>query len=314
MKHYFFINPMAGQGKGIPELKAEIKVAAEELNLDVEIYMTKSVGDGEKEARRIAQSLEGAPARFYACGGDGTNNEIINGAYGFDNIALGCLPIGTGNDMVRNFPGAGDFLSVKNQLQGEVHHIDLMKYRGKINGFHQEGYCVNMFNIGLDCDVVALTARLKKKPFIAGSMAYLLAVGGMFIQKKPINLQLLEDDRLMVDGEVLLVAIANGAFCGGGMNTSPQSSMTDGVFDLNIIKNVSHGAFLKLFPKYKAGTHLQVPGIDEVITIKRCKQLTMLPKQKNFFICVDGEVHLAEERIDFEILPGALPFIVPARG
>jgi len=314
MKHYFFINPMAGQGKGIPELKEEIKAAAEELNLDVEIYMTKAVGDGEKEARRIAQSLGGAPARFYACGGDGTNNEIINGAFGYDNIALGCVPIGTGNDMVRNFPGAGDFLSVKNQLQGEVQHIDLMKYRGKINGFQQEGYCVNMFNIGLDCDVVVLTNRLKRKPFIAGPMAYLLAVGGMFIQKKPINLQLLEDDRLMVDGEVLLVAIANGAFCGGGMNTSPQSSMTDGVFDLNIIKNVSRKTFLKLFPKYKAGTHLQVPGIDEVITIKRCKQLTMIPKQKNFFICVDGEVHLAEERVDFEILPAALPFIVPARG
>jgi len=189
-----------------------------------------------------------------------------------------------------------------------------MKYRGKINGFQQEGYCVNMFNIGLDCDVVVLTNRLKRKPFIAGPMAYLLAVGGMFIQKKPINLQLLEDDRLMVDGEVLLVAIANGAFCGGGMNTSPQSSMTDGVFDLNIIKNVSRKTFLNLFPKYKAGTHLQVPGIDEVITIKRCKQLTMIPKQKNFFICVDGEVHLAEERVDFEILPAALPFIVPARG
>jgi len=313
MKHYFFINPMAGQGKGIEELKAEIQKTAEELQLDCEIYMTKCVGDGEKQARKIAEALNGAPARFYACGGDGTNNEIINGSMGFDNIALGCVPIGTGNDMVRNFPGAGDFLSIKSQLLGEVHNIDVMKYRGKINGFKKEGYCVNMFNIGLDCDVVALTARLKKKPFIAGSMAYLLAVGGMFLQKKPINLQLIENDRLMVDGEVLLVAIANGAYCGGGMNTSPQSSMTDGVFDLNIVKNVTRREFLNLFPKYKAGTHLQVPDIDKVITIKRCDKLTMIPKQKNFFICIDGEVNLAEERIDFEIVPRACPFIVPAR-
>lgn len=313
MKHYFFINPMAGQGKGINALVEEIKQAGAELNLDCEIYMTKSVGDGEKQARKIAESLHGQPARFYACGGDGTNNEIINGAMNHEHIELGCVPIGTGNDMVRNFPGAGDFLSIKSQLLGEVQHIDVMKYKGKINGFYKEGYCVNMFNIGLDCDVVALTARLKKKPFIAGSMAYLLAVGGMFIQKRPINLQLIENDKLMVDGEVLLVAIANGAYCGGGMNTSPQSSLTDGVFDLNIIKNVSRREFLNLFPKYKAGTHLQVPGIDEVITIKRCTALTMIPKQKNFFICIDGEVNLAEERIDFEIIPGALPFIVPAR-
>lgn len=314
MKHYFFINPMAGQGKGIPELVKEIESAAAELNLDCEIYMTKSVGDGEKQARKIAEQLNGAPARFYACGGDGTNNEIINGAAGFDNIELGCIPIGTGNDMVRNFPGAGDFTSVKSQLLGEVQRIDLMKYSGIINGFYKEAYCVNMFNIGLDCDVVALTARLKKKPFIAGSMAYLLAVGGMFIQKRPINLQLIENDKLIVDGEILLVAIANGSYCGGGMNTSPQSSMTDGVFDINIVKNVSRREFLNLFPKYKAGTHLQVPGIDNFITIKRSSELTLIPKQKNFFICVDGEVNLAEERIKFEIVPGALPFIVPARG
>ncbi len=313
MKHYFFINPMAGQGKGIDKLIAEIESTAAELQQDVEIYLTRSVGDGERQARKIAEELNGAPARFYGCGGDGTNNEIVNGAAGFDNIAVGCVPIGTGNDMVRNFPEAGDFLSVKSQMLGSVHRIDLMKYKAKLDGVHREGYCVNMFNIGLDCDVVVLTNVLKKKPFIAGSMAYLLAVGGMFLRKKPIRLQLWEEDKLMVDGDVLLVAIANGGYCGGGMNTSPQSCMTDGVFDLNIVKNVSHAAFLKLFPKYKAGTHLQVPGIEKVISIRQSKSLTMIPKQKDFNICIDGEVYAAEGQIEYSIAEDALPFIVPAR-
>ncbi len=313
MKHYFFINPMAGQGKGIDQLIQEIEKTAEELQQDVEIYLTKAVGDGERQARKIAEELGGSPARFYACGGDGTNNEIVNGAAGHDNIAVGCVPIGTGNDMVRNFPEAGSFLSIKSQMLGEVQRIDLMMYKGKIEGTYKEAYCVNMFNIGLDCDVVVLTNKLKKKPLIAGSLAYLLAVGGVFIRKRPINLQLLEDDRLMVDGEVLLVAIANGAYCGGGMNTSPQSSMTDGVFDLNIVKNVSRRVFLKLFPKYKAGTHLQIPGIEKIISVKQSKALTMIPKQKEFFICVDGEVFAAEDRIDYLVVEDALPFIVPAR-
>jgi len=313
MKHYFFINPMAGQGKGIDKLIAEIEGTADELQQECHIYLTKSVGDGTRQAREIAEGLAGQPARFYACGGDGTNNEIINGAAGFDHIAVGCIPIGTGNDMVRNFPEAGDFLSVKSQMLGSVQSIDLMKYKGKINGVYQEGYCVNMFNIGLDCDVVVLTNKLKKKPFIAGSMAYLLAVGGMFIRKRPIHLQLLEDDKLMVDGEVLLVAIANGAYCGGGMNTSPQSSMTDGFFDLNIVKNVTRRTFLSLFPKYKAGTHMQVPGIENIISVKKSKTLIMIPKQPDFYICIDGEVNVAEERIEYTIEEKALDFIVPAR-
>lgn len=313
MKHYFFINPKAGQGKGIDKLIAEIESTAAELQQEAVIYLTESVEDGINKARETAESLNGEPARFYACGGDGTNNEIINGAADFKNIALGCVPIGTGNDMVRNFPEAGDFLSIKSQMLGEVQSIDLMKYKGMLDGEMREGYCVNMFNIGLDCDVVALTNVLKKKPFIAGSMAYLLAVGGMFLRKKPIHMQLFEDDKLMVDGEVLLVAIANGGYCGGGMNTSPQSCMNDGVFDLNIIKNVSHTAFLKLFPKYKAGTHLQVPGIEKVITTKQSKALTMVPKQKDFNICIDGEIYAAEGKIEYSMAEGALRFIVPAR-
>lgn len=313
MKHYFFINPMAGQGKGIDKLIEEIKTTAAELNADVEICLTESVEDGIAKAREAAERLDGAPARFYACGGDGTNNEIINGAADFPNIALGCVPIGTGNDMVRNFPEAGDFLNIKSQMLGEPKRIDLMTYKGKLNGEMKEGYCVNMFNIGLDCDVVVLTNVLKKKPFIAGSMAYLLAVGGMFLRKKPIHMQLWEDDKLMVDGEVLLVAIANGGYCGGGMNTSPQSCMNDGVFDLNIVKNVSHVQFLNLFPKYKAGTHLEIPGIEKVITTKQSRSLVMIPKQKDFHICIDGEVYRAEGQIEYGMAEGALNFIVPAR-
>lgn len=313
MKHYFFINPKAGQGKGIDKLIEEIKTTAAELQAEVEICLTESVEDGIAKAREAAEKLNGEPARFYACGGDGTNNEIINGAADFPNIALGCVPIGTGNDMVRNFPEAGDFLSIKSQMLGQPKRIDLMTYKGKLNGEMKEGYCVNMFNIGLDCDVVVLTNVLKKKPFIAGSMAYLLAVGGMFLRKKPIHMQLWEDDKLMVDGEVLLVAIANGGYCGGGMNTSPQSCMNDGVFDLNIVKNVSHAQFLNLFPKYKAGTHLQIPGIEKVITTKESKSLVMIPKQKDFNICIDGEVYTAEGQIEYGMAEGALNFIVPAR-
>lgn len=312
MKNYFFINPMAGQGKGIDQLIEQIRSAGAELELETEIYITKAVGDGQEQARKIAESLSGQAARFYACGGDGTNSEIINGAAGFEHIAVGCVSIGTGNDTVRNFPNAGDFLDIKAQLTGHTQKIDLMKYKGIIDGAYQERFCANMFNIGFDCNVVELAARLKQKPLIAGSTAYLLAVMGVFIQKKGIRLTLTEDGKPLIDGEVLLCAIANGSYCGGGMYTSPQASLSDGVFDLNIIKDVKRSTFLRLFPKYKKGTHLQTEGIEEILTIKKCKSLTLTPKENHFYLCADGEIYTAET-IDFEIVPDALHFIVPAR-
>lgn len=316
MTNYFFVNPAAGQGKGIDKFIADIKVSAEALSMPYEIYVTKAAGDGENTARRIAGELCGAPARFYACGGDGTLNEIINGSFGFDNIAVGCVPIGTGNDFVRNFSEAGSFLDLQAQLCGTDMQVDLMRYSGVIEGEFQTRYCANMFNIGFDCNVVELAGRLKKKPLISGSIAYLLAVLGMFINKKGIRLHLmdLEDDSVLVDGEVLLCAIANGSFCGGGLRTSPQSVLTDGVFDLNMIRDVSRLKFLKLFPSYMKGTHLGIPGIEEIITVKPCRALKAAPegrnKERNFFLCADGEIQVVEN-IEFSVVPKALRFVVP---
>lgn len=312
MTNYFFINPAAGQGKGVQKLTAEIHRAAEALQLPCEIYVTTEPGDGEVAARRTAEALGGSPARFYACGGDGTFNEVVNGVYGFDNIAVGCVPIGTGNDMVRNFPEAGDFLNMKAQLLGEDTRVDLMQYTGIIDGRMQTRYCANMFNVGFDCNVVELASRLKTRPLISGSLAYLLAVLGTFIKKKGISLRLTEGEEVLADGEVLLCAIANGNFCGGGLKTSPHSVVDDGVFDLNIIKNVTRTTFLRLVPKYLKGTHLQVPDIERIITIKKCTNLKLTPKERTFFLCADGEISVAES-VEFQLIPKGLPFIVPGK-
>lgn len=311
MKNYFFINPAAGQGKGVDRLIAEIESAAKGLNMDCCIYVTKEAGDGEAEARRIGSALSGEPARFYACGGDGTLNEILNGMQGFENLSLGCVPTGTGNDLIRVFSDGGDFLNIRQQLLGESRSIDLMSYSGVLDGKKQTRYCANMFNIGFDCNVVELAGRLKQKPLISGSFAYLLAVLGMFIKKKGIRLFLTDGEETLIDGEVLLCAIANGQFCGGGLKTSPQAEVSDGLFDLNIIKNVSRLTFLKLFTKYMKGTHLGVPGVEEVITVRTCTELKLAPKDKTFFLCADGEISVAEE-VEFRMIAGGLDFIVPA--
>ena len=56
MENYFFINPKAGQGKGIDKLAANIEAAAAALGMTAKIYITKGVGDGERKARETAQS------------------------------------------------------------------------------------------------------------------------------------------------------------------------------------------------------------------------------------------------------------------
>lgn len=312
MKTYFFINPAAGQGKGTERLAEEIRKAASDLQTECEIYFTEGVYDGQKRARKIAEELNGEAARFYACGGDGTLNEIINGAYGFENIETGCIPIGTGNDTVRCFSEAGDFRSVRAQLSGKSVPVDLIRYTGMIEGRKQTRYCINMFNVGFDCNVVELAGRLKKKPLISGSFAYLLAILGMFIKKEGIRLKLTVDEEVLADGEVLLCAVAGGNYCGGGLKTSPQSDLTDGFFDVNIIKNIKRRQFLRLFPIYVKGKHLGMAGLDHIITMKKCTHLKLTPASESFYLCADGEIRTAGE-VEFEIVPAAVRFILPQR-
>lgn len=314
MKYVFFVNPMAGQGDTTSHLIEAIKTAAVHLGVSAStsVYKTKSVGDGKKAATRFAEGLLGEEAKFFACGGDGTLSEIINGVVDFDNVSVGCIPVGTGNDTVRNFPQAGDFMDIEAQMKGTPKPIDLIKYEGVINGTLQARYCVNMFNIGFDCNVVELAGRLKKKPLIAGSTAYLMAVFGMFVEKRGIKLKLVENDETLLDGQVLLCSISNGSFCGGGIKSSPQAAMDDGVFDINIINNVSRTTFLKLFPKYKKGTHLDSKGVEKIVTVRKSTDVKLYPQEKNFFLCADGEIFLAEA-IEFSIAPAAISFIVPIK-
>ena len=81
-----------------------------------------------------------------------------------------------------------------------------------------------MFNIGFDCNVADMTAKMKKKPLISGSMAYLFSIFAILIKKKGANLKIELDDIVKYEGPLLLTSLANGCFCGGGIKSNPLYS------------------------------------------------------------------------------------------
>ncbi len=308
-RNIFIVNPKAGQGKGNVKFTDHIKQEAEALGIPVEIYMTAGVGDAEILARQIASEVT-TPTRIYACGGDGTMNEVLNGAIDNENIAVGLLPIGTGNDFCRNFPEAGDFLDIAAQLQAVSEKCDAIRYTGKLAGEEKTRYCANMFNIGFDCNVVDLTATMKTYPLISGSFAYLMSVATMVVKKKGANLKVEVDGEVRHDGPLLLTAVANGCFCGGGVKSSPEARTDDGLMDYNIIRDVKRTEFIKLFPKYAKGTHTVVPGIERILDTGKAKKIAITPNEGVMRLCTDGEI-VDAGRVEMEIVPSAFNFLVP---
>ncbi len=308
MKTVFIVNPKAGQGKGIDALLTKIQNATNKLSADVEIYMTKGIGDAENFVRSYCQ--EKGPARFIACGGDGTLNEVLNGAIETEGTEIGVLARGTGNDFVRNFPDAGDFTSPEALLRGETISCDVIRYR-VLSSDSPARYCANMVNIGFDCNVAVLAGEMKKKPFVSGSLAYLLSIFAVLIKKKGANLTLNMDGEEFHTGPLLLTNVSNGKFCGGGIKSNPLASVQDGKLSINIIYNISRLNLMHKLPFYMKGTHIKLRGIERYIANRVCKKLLVTPVG-DLLISVDGEIHRAGTT-EFEAVPGSLTFVLPAK-
>ena len=101
MKHVFIINPTAGKADSRQKIYDMADALRAKHDLDVQCILTKKQGHATEIARRLCDS--GEELRFYACGGDGTVNEVANGIIGYDNAAMTVIPVGTGNDFLRNF-------------------------------------------------------------------------------------------------------------------------------------------------------------------------------------------------------------------
>ena len=119
------------------------------------------------------EAYEQGYRRFIAVGGDGTAHEILNGVYasarGKERIALGFLPLGTGNSFLRDFAKDGAEASLQALLEGRKRPVDLVRLT------HASGeiYSFNLLSIGFTADVGALTNRYFKP---LGHLGYLLGV------------------------------------------------------------------------------------------------------------------------------------------
>lgn len=315
MKYYFILNPASGSKKHANRNLYRIRDAVKKYGLDYDVYFTRCQGDAERFVRRTCEShakaQDAEPIRIYAFGGDGTVNELVNGAYGFDNVEVGIIPQGTGNDFIRNYGEPKDFENLENQILGESRFSDLIKYRAEYNGEVTEGFCANMFNIGFDCNVVDMTDRVKQWPLFSGSMAYLASVFIVLGKKKETKLKIEYDDGTVYDDNVLLISIANGCYCGGGIKGVPKSILDDGLMDVSLVKGgVTRRFFVRLFPSYQKGTHLEKEEIRRVLDYRQEKTLTITAGDESLRLCVDGEIS-TQKRVEFSVVRHAIRFIVP---
>ena len=125
MKHIFIINPAAGKYDHSQQFRKQIEEACGARGLAYEICVSQKPGDCRDIARKAAES--GEEVRLYACGGDGTLNEVVNGVVGFPNAAITHFPGGSGNDAIKIFSETEPFFRLERLLDADEAHFDLIR-------------------------------------------------------------------------------------------------------------------------------------------------------------------------------------------
>jgi diacylglycerol kinase (ATP) len=300
LRHPFFaiVNPAAGGGRSA-ELAGPALAGLREKGLKIDVVASTGPGHAVELAR---EAYEQGYRRFIAVGGDGTAHEILNGVYesarGKERIALGFLPLGTGNSFLRDFTKNGADASLDALIAGRKCAVDLIRLT------HTKGevYSFNLLSLGFTADVGALTNRYFK-PF--GYLGYLLGVFVRVVQLRRRAFRLrCDDDKEWDETRCLFLSFSNSKFTGGTMLIAPQADPTDGLIEFVRWGPIGRIGLLRMLPKLYDGTHIDHP-LASRRSVRRIEFGVNVPVD----VLIDGEI-AALECVSLDIIPAAVDIYI----
>ena len=296
MKHLFILNPVAGGGRRTEAVRTEILETMGAQSDPWELYETQGLADATRKVTEAADL--GELLRVYACGGDGTLNECVNGAVGKSHVAVTHFPAGTGNDFIKSFgTGREAFFALKNLLDPQEMAVDIIDAGGR--------YGINICSVGLDARIAADVHQYSRLPGMKGKTAYLVST------LTNIGKGIGRTFEVEVGGEryaqkFTLICLCNGRSYGGAFTPVPEALPNDGLMDILLVNKVSRGGALGLVQKYAAGKYREIP---KLIRHVQDREMT-IRADKTFAVNVDGEILYMRE-VRFRLIPGALRFFAP---
>ncbi|GAB4275150.1 MAG: diacylglycerol kinase family lipid kinase [Coriobacteriia bacterium] len=260
------------------------------------------VTDGPEHATTLAEEAQGFDV-VVAMGGDGTVHEVLQGLMRHpedSRPALTVIPVGSGNDYARTLGISRDVSKAVMQIaSGKRRLVDV----GVCNG----RYFANTIAIGLDAQVTVKAVELKQTTGRSGLYLYLSAL--MHVLFKDFRTYEVE---MAFDGEepsvvdMTLIVFSNGPTYGGGFHITPNAVGDDGLLDVCRIAAIPLWQALWRIPFVIPGKH---EWMRPVFVSRHSKATLSAPSPVPAQI--DGEV-LLEDHYSIEILPSALPVLVPS--
>jgi diacylglycerol kinase (ATP) len=292
------VNPAAGGGRA-----AKLAGPALARLREKKLYVDVIASTGPRHAAQLArEAYAQGYRRFLAAGGDGTAHEIINGVYGragnSERIALGFLPLGTGNSFLRDFTQDGAEAALQAILAGRTRRVDLLRLthaQGRIHSF-------NLLSMGFTAEVGALANR-RFKSF--GHLGYLLGVflGVVRLRRLVFKLRC-DDDPEWDERRSLFLSFNNSKYTGGTMLIAPDADPSDGLIEYVRWGPIGRFDLLRTLPNLYDGSHIRHPQASRR-SVKRVEFDVPVPID----VMIDGEILTLECRL-LDVVPGAIDIYI----
>ena len=295
MTHLFIINPAAGSRDRTEQYRETITKICGSRNIPYRIEVSSAPGECCRIAREAAQT--GDDYRIYACGGDGTLNEVVSGAAGYPNVSVTCYRGGSGNDFIRIFNDPAAFSDLEKLLDCKETTFDLIRCNDDLS--------LNICSVGLDARIGTDVSNYKRLPLLSGFRAY--AVSTVINVIRGISEHyVVKINGETIDEEQTMICVCNGRFYGGGFNPVPTADPCDGLLDVLLVKKVSRLQVPGVIGRYKNGRYAELPHLVRHICTKELTILCDKPTPIN----LDGELRTARE-VTFRIADEKIRFFYP---
>ena len=303
------VNPQASVGKARRDWP-DIKHILEEEGCDFDYVFTERIGHGVEITKQHMENH--GYHKLMAVGGDGTINEVVNGIFSqkrfnTNEVTLGVIPVGTGNDWGRMFEYPNDYHKIVKILKAGkpfMHDIGRVSYQS--NDGMTERYFINTAGIGFD-QVVAAKTNYMKMQGKGGKINYLWSLITCFFSYKIVPVKITMDDDMIFNDMVFSLSLGNCRYTGGGFMQTPKALPDDGCLDLTIIRNIPIFKAIRNIPNLYNGSF--VDKLKEVSSYRGKKIIIESKNNKTLPIETDGEI-LGNAPFEFSVIPQALQVIV----
>jgi len=294
VKIQIILNPASGGGRGekfLPLLKGQLKL----LGLTADLALSHH----PREAQEIAiRSQKRGCEIVVACGGDGTIHSLLP-ALVQRPVALGVIPIGTANDLARNW---GIPFQLKRALhvlrEGKPRAVDVIRTdSGK--------YIAGTAGVGFDAAVVQQAEWLRK--VAKGILPFSIAFFSELAHYPPSQVSLRAGD-WEYEGpswQILLTKIARYAYI---FRITTSVKADNGLMDICLIPETPNLGVITALPKLPFLGLKKLPG-----ALFRTASVLEIKSSPPVSIHGDGDL-IGQTPETFRVLPRALRILAPQTG